>query len=97
MGTMKILNSMYYVYILHSPKKDDFYTGFTADLVKRVAQHNAGKNKSTSYRIPLELIYYEAYLLKGDALAREKYLKTSDGKRDLKRQLKHYYIERKGK
>ena len=83
---------MYYTYILHSLEKNDFYTGFTEDLKKRVEQHNSGKNKSTKYRRPLKLIYYEAYAQKEDAIAREKYLKTSDGKRDLKRQLK-FYIE----
>lgn len=80
----------YYVYILRSQKDKQFYTGVTHDLRKRVKEHNAGKNISTSYRKPLKLIYYEAYILKKDAEAREKYLKTSMGKRVLKKQLKHF-------
>jgi len=80
----------YYVYILHSEKDHEFYTGTTHDLRKRVKEHNSGKNISTSYRRPLKLIYYEAYLLKKDAETREKYLKTSMGKRVIKKQLQYF-------
>lgn len=80
----------YYLYLLQSQKDNEFYTGITADLRNRVKEHNSGKNKSTSYRMPLKLIYYEAYLLKKDAEAREKYLKTSMGKRVIKKQLSNY-------
>lgn len=80
----------HYLYILQSGKDNQFYTGVTSDLRKRLKEHNAGKNKSTKYRCPLKLIYYEAYLLKKDAEAREKYLKTSMGKRVLKKQLANF-------
>lgn len=80
----------YYLYILHSQKDGKFYTGITSDLRRRVKEHNLGKNISTSYRRPLNLIYYEAYLFKKDAEAREKYLKTSMGKRVIKKQLKFF-------
>jgi len=81
---------MYYVYVLQSFKDDKFYKGMTADLRRRVKEHNNGKNKSTKYRCPLKLVYYEAYLLKKDAEARERYLKTSMGKRVLKKQLANF-------
>mgnify|MGYP001595728767 CR=1 FL=1 len=80
----------YYLYILYSEKDGKFYTGVTSDLRKRVKEHNSGKNISTAYRRPLKLIYYEAYLLKKDAEARERYLKTSTGKRVIKKQLSNY-------
>lgn len=80
----------YYLYILQSQKDGKFYTGVTSDLRKRVKEHNSGKNISTRYRRPLKLIYYEAYLLKKDVEAREQYLKTSMGKRVLKKQLKNF-------
>lgn len=82
----------YYLYILHSQKDRKFYTGTTSDLRKRVQEHNSGKNISTSYRRPFKLIYYESYLFKKDAEAREQYLKTSMGKRVLKKQLKHFFV-----
>ena len=79
----------HYVYILRSLKDKKFYTGETSNLKERLKQHNFGINISTKYRRPLELVYYEAYLLDADAKAREKYLKTSMGKRVLKEQLAH--------
>jgi len=82
---------MYYVYVLQSLKKKDWlYKGSTSDPKKRLKEHNAGKNFSTAPYAPFRLIYYEGYLLRKDAEAREKYLKTSMGKRVLKKQLRHF-------
>ena len=82
---------MYYVYILQSIRKPEWlYKGNTSDLNKRVNEHNHGKNFSTAPYAPFKLIYYEAYLLKADAEAREKYLKTSIGKRVIKKQLRFF-------
>ena len=80
---------MYYVYVLKSRKDGRFYVGYTADLRKRITEHNDGKVRSTCYRIPFDLLYYEASGNKTDALHREKYLKTTYGKRYLKNRLKH--------
>lgn len=82
---------MHYVYVLQSLTKTGWlYKGSTSDLKLRLKQHNAKKNFSTAPYAPFKLIYYEVYLLKKDAEAREKYLKTSMGKRVLKKQLKHF-------
>lgn len=81
---------MHYVYIIQSKVDNNFYTGETSDLLKRFKEHNQGKNQSTKGRKPFELIYYESYLLKSDAVAREKYLKTSMGKRVIKKQLSNF-------
>ena len=82
---------MYYVYVLQSLKNPDWlYKGSTSDLKKRVNEHNHGKNFSTAPYAPFKLIYYEAYLLKQDAEAREKYLKTSMGMRVIKKQLRFF-------
>ncbi len=90
---------MHYVYILQSIKNPKWlYKGSTSNLKKRFKNHNEGKNKSTAPHAPFKLIYYEAYLLKSDAVAREKYLKTSMGKRVLKKQLANYLkIKKPGK
>lgn len=83
---------MYYVYLIQSYKNPKWiYKGCTSDLKKRLKEHNSGKNFSTAPHTPLRLIYYEAYLLKPDAEAREKYLKTSMGKRVIKKQLSNYF------
>lgn len=82
---------MYYVYILQSLKKTNWlYKGSTSDLKRRLQEHNAGKNFSTAPYAPFKLIYYESYLLKSDAEAREMYLKTSMGMRVIKKQLSNY-------
>ena len=81
---------MYYAYILRSCKDGRFYTGYTADLKKRVAEHQSGISKSTSFRLPVELVYYEACLNLKDAMRREKYLKTTWGKRYIQNRIKEY-------
>lgn len=82
---------MYYVYILQSSKRKNWlYKGSTSDLRRRLKEHNQGKNFSTAPYTPFKLIYYEAYLLKTDAEAREQYLKTSMGMRVIKKQLTNY-------
>lgn len=83
----------YFVYVLRSDKDKNLYTGYTNDIKKRVKEHNEGKVTSTKNRVPLRLIYFEASHNKYDAIHREKYLKTTYGKRYFKNRLKHYFSE----
>ncbi len=80
----------YYVYILRSLKDGLFYIGYSEDLKTRVSDHNKGKNLSTKNRRPLELIFYESFPSKDDALRREAYFKTTKGKVTLKQMLKRF-------
>jgi putative endonuclease len=80
----------YYVYVLKSLKDENFYTGYTADLRTRLMEHQKGVVTSTKSRAPFQLIFYEAYRNKYDALRREKYLKTSKGKSTLRQMLKEF-------
>ena len=66
------------------------YTGFTSNLDQRLKSHYDGKVKSATHRRPLELIYFEGCLNKEDAIRREKYLKTKNGKMFLGNRLKSY-------
>ena len=84
---------MYYVYILRLCN-GNLYTGFTGDLRRRINEHRAGRVKSTEHRRPLELIHYEAYLLESDARRREKFLKTTEGKRLLRQQIRDVLLEK---
>ena len=77
---------MFYVYLLLLNNKQ-IYTGFTTSLKQRIDEHKRGNVKSTINRRPVKLIHYEVYLLEEDARRREKFLKTSDGKKFSKRQL----------
>ena len=80
----------YYVYVLRSLKDAKFYIGYTTDLRKRLQEHQEGLVASTRPRAPFELIFFEAYRNKYDAVRREKYLKTSKGKNTLRQMLKEY-------
>ncbi len=66
---------MYYVYVLKGDLSQRIYVGYTQDLRKRIAEHEAGKNYSSSRMKMRELVYYEAYKSKDDAKRREKALK----------------------
>ena len=81
---------MCYVYVLQSEKDGKFYTGFTRGLKKRIDEHNSGVSKATSQRMPLKLVYYEFCLNHKDAMKRERYLKTTWGKRYIKNRIANY-------
>ena len=84
---------MFYVYILQSEFDGGLYIGFTADLKRRILEHHEGMSSSTSYRRPVVLIYYEAYLEKSDAEGREKFLKSGGGRRFLAKQLTAHFAK----
>ncbi|MDP2820707.1 MAG: GIY-YIG nuclease family protein [bacterium] len=86
---------MFYVYVLESIKNNNLYIGYTTDLVSRIKEHNQGLNFSTKPEKPWKCIYYEACFNKNDAKRREKYLKTTQGQRLLKRRLKEYFYSKK--
>ncbi len=81
---------MFYTYVLISLKDNKFYTGYTSDIKNRIISHNNGEVMSTKHRRPLKLVYFEACLNNEDALHREKYLKTTYGKRYIKNRLKYF-------
>jgi putative endonuclease len=82
---------MFYVYVLICPDDTGLYIGCTKDLKKPLKAHKSGSIESTKKRLLIELIYYEACLNKSDAFHREKYLKTTYGRRYLKNRLKGYF------
>ena len=79
---------MYYVYALWSQKDQKFYIGYTKDLKRRMVEHRSG-GCHTTYRLrEPELIFYEAYRCNSDGKRREKYFKTSKGKKTLRLMLR---------
>lgn len=70
---------MFYVYVLESSRDGKLYIGYTNDLKRRIAEHDEAKGNSTRYRLPLNLVYYEAYASQTDAKNREFRLKNSVG------------------
>lgn len=66
---------MNYTYIVKC-SDETFYTGWTNDLKKRIEMHNSGKGaKYTKARLPIELVYYEAFDTKEEAMSREWHIK----------------------
>lgn len=62
--------------------------GFTPNLRSRFKSHNEGKSPATKPNIPYELIHYQAFKSKKDALSSEKYFKTTSGWKRIKQMLK---------
>lgn len=65
----------YYVYIAECAD-GSLYTGYTDDVARRMAAHNAGKGaKYTRSRLPVRLVYAEEYAEARGARSREWHIK----------------------
>ncbi|MGI8583872.1 MAG: GIY-YIG nuclease family protein [Chitinophagaceae bacterium] len=76
---------MFYAYVLKSINHDFVYKGHCEDPEGRLKQHNSGMTESLRPYIPLKLIYKEEFVTREEAIVREKYFKTSAGRRFLKK------------
>ena len=67
---------MHYVYVLECAD-DTYYTGYTTDVERRVAEHDAGEGaKYTRGRTPVELVHVEEYETRSAAMSREHGIKS---------------------
>ena len=74
---------MNYVYILRC-NDDSLYTGWTNNLEKRIKAHSDGKGaKYTRARVPVELVYFEVFEDKIEAMKREYAIKQLKRKEKL--------------
>ncbi|RNJ25374.1 GIY-YIG nuclease family protein [Halosegnis longus] len=65
------MTTPHYVYVIECAD-GSFYTGYTTDVQRRVAEHDAGEgSKYTRGRTPVELRHTEAFDTKGAAMSRE--------------------------
>ena len=76
---------MFYTYVLRSLNHDYYYKGHCQDLEKRLLQHNSGMTVSIKPYIPFTVVYYEKFDTEAEAITREKYFKSSSGRRFLKK------------
>lgn len=81
---------MYYFYVLRFKSNGKLYYGYTNNLKRRISEHRLKNSKFTSRNGEFDLIFYEAYLNKVDALNAEKYFKSGHGREVLKDKLKNY-------
>ncbi|WP_159903894.1 GIY-YIG nuclease family protein [Salinirussus salinus] len=69
-------NPVHYVYVLRCAD-DTLYTGYTTDVDRRVAEHDAGEGaKYTRGRAPVDLVYTESFGSRSAALSREHEIKA---------------------
>ncbi len=78
---------MFYVYVIQSLTHRTRYIGSTDNVQKRIMEHNGGRCHYTSGRKPWELVYKEEYLTRGEAMKREKFLKSGLGRKWLDQKL----------
>ena len=87
-----LFNVMYYTYVLRSAVKNILYKGSTEDIQRRLLEHNSGMTNFTSKYRPWELVYFETFPTRSEAIRREKFFKTGRG-----REFLHEVISSKGK
>jgi len=75
---------MYYVYILLNETKTRTYTGVADDVDKRLAEHNAGRVKSSRPYRPYKIIHAESFETLKQARQKERFYKSTTGRRRLK-------------
>jgi len=64
----------YFVYVIISLKDHSYYKGFSENPYQSVIQHNEKESKYTATKISWNLVFFQSYLLKSEALKREKVL-----------------------
>lgn len=77
----------YTVYILLNRDKSKTYVGYTNNLTNRLKEHNAGESSYTRRFGPWQIIHNELFESKNDAIKREKYFKSSAGRKWIKKNL----------
>lgn len=82
----------FYTYVLFSQRDKGLFIGYTTNLRNRLANHSNGNVKSTRNRLPVLLVHYEYFIHKTDAKAREAYLKSGYGRRQLKEILENTFM-----
>lgn len=78
------MGKIYYIYMLRC-KDGSIYTGYTDNIYKRIVKHRSGKGaKYTRGRGPFELVHYESFLTKEEAMQREAAIKKMTKEAKLK-------------
>ncbi|MFH1374710.1 MAG: GIY-YIG nuclease family protein, partial [bacterium] len=69
----------YYTYILKSKIAERYYVGSTNDLERRINEHNTRKDHWTYRFQPWEVIHFEEFANRSEAVVKEKRLKSKYG------------------
>ncbi len=77
----------FFAYVIKSIDHDFFYKGHCENIEERLKQHNSGTTKSIKKYIPFQLVYFEIFPTRDEAIEREKYFKSAAGRRFIKSKL----------
>lgn len=73
---------MFYTYILKSLKNNKRYIGQTSkNVLNRLREHNVGSNQWTQANSPFTLLHYEGWDTRTEAIKREHFLKSGQGRK----------------
>ncbi len=78
---------MHCLYILLNETKNRTHTGVADDVEKRLLEHNAGRVKSSSPYRPYKVMHTETFATLSEARQREKFYKSTTGRRRIKEML----------
>lgn len=76
---------MYYVYLLESEVDGSFYIGYTSNVKNRLWEHNFGRTRYTKLKRPWKIVYKEEFISRGEAVKRERYLKSLKSRKFLEK------------
>ena len=79
---------MFYAYVLKSALSKTIFIKVIVTIFKtRLSQHNAGMTASIKPYLPFEIAYFEEFQTEQEAVSRERYFKSSAGRRYLKKRM----------
>ncbi len=77
---------MFLVYILYSPGSGKSYVGYTNNIERRMKEHNFTSSKGFTLRYrPWVLVHTEAFDSRPEAMSRENFYKSGQGRELVKR------------
>ncbi len=74
---------MYYTYIIKSLASERYYIGHTNNLEFRLRRHNDNNVTATKNRGPWEIVYFEEYQTRSEAMQRERYFKSLKSRKSI--------------
>ncbi|MDD4995399.1 MAG: GIY-YIG nuclease family protein [Patescibacteria group bacterium] len=77
-----------FIYVIISCSHGNRYVGSTDCVENRLEEHNRGRCRYTSGRRPWELVHSEEFDTRAEAMKREKFLKSGQGRKYLDEILK---------
>ena len=78
------MKKMIFVYAISSLSQNYIYVGMTQDIEGRIKRHNDGRERTTRFYKPFELIYSEVCETRSKARVQEKFWKSGIGKEKLR-------------